>query len=224
MKTTTFLLLALTLVLRAGAAPLDPIDPAKFAAPIKVACVGASITQGVGTTPGMSYPSQLQALLGPKWQVKNFGVAGRTLLKKGDHPYCQEQAFQDAQAFQPDVVIIVLGSNDTKPLNWVHKDEIPADGQAFVETFLHLASKPRVYLCRLPPVPEPGNYGINETNLDVEISMFAQIAAEENIGLIDLHTPLVDKPQLFPDHVHPNNEGAAIMARTAAAALTGKAP
>ena len=216
MKTVLLLLFAFPFVALAG--PMDPIDPGKYSAPIKVACVGASITHG------MSYPSQLQALLGAKWNVQNFGVAGRTLSKKGDHPYWQEQAFQDAQNFQPDVVIILLGSNDTKRQNWILHDELVADGKAFVETFLHLASKPRVYLCLLPPVPEPGNYGINETNLDVENPLFDQIAAAENIGLIDMHTPLVAHPELQPDHVHPNDAGAHILATTAAAALTGKKP
>ena len=221
MKTVFLLLLALIPVL-ALAGPNDPIDAARYAAPIKVACVGASITQGNGTTPGMSYPSQLQALLGTKWHVQNFGVAGRTMLKKGDHPYWNEQAFQDAQTYQPDVVIILLGSNDTKPHNWVHHDEFPADCRAFVETFLRLASKPRVYLCLLPPVPEPGNYGIHEKNLDIENRLIAQVAAEEKIGLIDMHAPLVGHPELEPDHVHPNNAGAAILASTAAGALTGR--
>lgn len=85
--------------------------------PIRLACVGDSITQGDGLAADDSYPSQLQALLGEEWKVGNFGVSGRTLLKKGDHPYWTESAYQKALEFEPDVVIIMLGTNDTKEHN-----------------------------------------------------------------------------------------------------------
>lgn len=124
MKTALFLFLAMTTMALADATNL--LEHATKNPPVKVACVGASITFGAGTTPGKSYPSQLQALLGPGWQVKNFGVSGRTVTKKGDHPYWNEKAFQAAQDFQPDAVIILLGSNDTKAANWTHKDDFLA--------------------------------------------------------------------------------------------------
>jgi acyl-CoA thioesterase-1 len=81
----------------------EPIDPKDYKQPVRVACVGDSITQGAGTK-GRSYPSQLQKLLGDKWEVGNFGVSGRTLLRKGDFPYWNEKAYQNALAFKPDVV------------------------------------------------------------------------------------------------------------------------
>jgi acyl-CoA thioesterase I len=200
----------------------EPIDLAHYSAPVRVACVGDSITQGSGAEPGKSYPSQLQAILGGKWQVKNFGVGGRTLLKKGDFPYWKEHAFKDAHDFQPDVVIIMLGTNDTKPQNWVHHDEFYADYKDLVESFKSLPSNPRVFICRPVPVSGQGNYGINETNLAIEIPLIDRIAAEEKVDLIDMHAALLPHPELFPDRVHPNTAGAGIMAQTAAAALTGK--
>src|SRR4051812_29307883 len=75
----------------------------------RVACVGDSITQGVGAAKGESYPAQLQKLLGDGWEVLNFGVSGRTLLKKGDHPYWSEKAYENALASKPNAVIIMLG-------------------------------------------------------------------------------------------------------------------
>jgi len=206
----------------AFAADPTPTWPAPDSAPIRVACVGDSITQGAGTKPGKSYPSQLQAILGDKWQVKNFGVGGRTLLKKGDHPYWVEKAFKNAQDFKPNVVIIMLGTNDTKPQNWAHRDEFYADYKELVETFKNLPGKPRVFICLPCPVPEPGNYDITEKNVRLEIPWIRQLAAEEKVGLIDMHAPLAGKPELLPDHVHPNVAGAAILAQTAADALTGK--
>src|SRR4051812_11154381 len=89
---------------------------------IKVACVGDSITAGAGVQdPGHNaYPVVLQRLLGDKYEVKNFGVSGTTLLKKGDSPYWNQKAFKAATAFAPDIVIIKLGTNDTKAQNWKH--------------------------------------------------------------------------------------------------------
>src|SRR4051812_38761214 len=88
--------------------------------PVKVACVGDSITEGAGlTTPAtQSYPARLQQLLGTNYLVKNYGVGGRTLLKQGDFPYWKEPAFTNSHTFGPNIVIIQLGTNDSKPQNW----------------------------------------------------------------------------------------------------------
>ena len=202
--------------------PLPPIDAASFKAPVRVACVGDSITQGSGAAKGKSYPTQLQSLLGESWVVGNFGVSGRTLLKKGDFPYWKEAAYQKALAFKPDVVVIMLGTNDTKPQNWKHEAEFVADYTELVKSFLVLESKPRVYLCRPCPVPEPGNFGIHEAGVKEQIPRLNTLAAEMKLGVIDMHAALADQPRLLPDRVHPNAEGAGEMARAAFTALTGK--
>lgn len=198
-----------------------PIKPAA-AAPGRVACIGDSITAGAGTSNGHAYPKQLQEMLGDHWNVGNFGVSGRTLLKKGDFPYWKETKYQDALKFAPNAVIIMLGTNDTKPQNWKFEAEFVADYTELVKSFQALPSKPRIYICRPCPVPEPGNYGINETNVLVEIGRIDALAKELKVGLIDMHKALADKPELLPDRVHPNDEGARRMAAAAFAALTGK--
>ena len=203
----------------AGAAPLDP---SAYPAPIRVACVGASITKGVGSDPGKGYSSDLQAILGNKWAVSNFGVSGATLMTVGKPPYVNTPAFKAAHDLQPNVVVILLGTNDAKPKNWAHRDEYDADGRAFIESFKNLPSQPHVYLCRLPPVIEPGNYGISPSNLEAELPLIDQLAKEEKIDTIDVHSALVGKPGMFHDRVHPNNVGAAIIAQTVAEALMGK--
>ena len=90
---------------------------------VRVACVGNSITYGAGIKNRShdSYPSVLGRLLGDKYWVKNFGVSARTMLNKGDRPYMKEQAYQQALAFNPNIVVIKLGTNDSKSFNWVHK-------------------------------------------------------------------------------------------------------
>jgi len=97
-----------------------------------------------------------------------------------------------------------------------------ADYREFVQSFQALASKPRIYVCRPCPVPGAGNYGINEAGVQQEIVRIDALAAEMNLGVIDMHAALVDKPQLLPDNVHPNIDGHREMAKAAFAVLTGK--
>ena len=88
--------------------------------PVKIACIGNSITYGafIPNREKNSYPAQLQAYLGKDYEVRNFGVSGSTLLSKGDFPYINTHAYMDSQKFLPDIVLIKLGTNDTKPQNW----------------------------------------------------------------------------------------------------------
>lgn len=198
------------------------IDLTAFKTPIRVACIGDSITEGAGAEKNKSYPAQLQQLLGTSWQIENFGLSGRTLLKNGDHPYHKETSYQKALQSKPNVVIIMLGTNDTKPQNWIHQTEFSADYTELVKSFQALGSHPKIYVCRPCPVPEPGNFGINEINLLEEIKRIDILAKEMKLGIIDMHAALADKPQLLPDRVHPNAEGAAEMAAAAFRVLTAK--
>jgi lysophospholipase L1-like esterase len=212
-------ILALPLLLLAFTSPAQEAPAART----KIACVGDSITFGAGIKDRQqnSYPAQLQTLLGDRYDVRNFGVSGRTLLKHGDFPYWKEKAFQDAKDFAPNVVIIKLGTNDTKPQNWKFKDEFAADAKALVQEFQKLPSHPTVYLCRPVPVVPPGAFGIRTDVLDKEvIPALDQVAKETGAPVIDLHAVLADHPDLLPDKVHPNAEGAKLMAQAIAKTLT----
>lgn len=198
-----------------------PVDVSAFKEPIHVACVGDSITAGAGTTQNNSYPAQLGRMLGEKWAVKNFGVSGATLLNHGDKPYQKEAAFKQALASQPDVVVIKLGTNDTKPQNWKFKDEFVADYKDLIRQFAQLPRQPRFFICHPAFVPGSGNYGINEAGVLAEIPLLDQLAADERWDVIDIHGALKDHPEMLPDRVHPNNAGATVMAKTVFKALTG---
>ena len=86
---------------------------------VKVACIGNSITYGAGIKDKIkdSYPAQLDRMLGKYYKTRNFGFSARTLLSKGDYPYMEENMFFDAIKWNPDIVIIKLGTNDTKMNN-----------------------------------------------------------------------------------------------------------
>ena len=81
-------------------------------AQLKIACVGNSITSGAGPDRlKNSYPGQLQNLLGNGFEVRNFGVSGRTLLSRGNFPYINEPEYKAALDWLPDLVTIKLGTN-----------------------------------------------------------------------------------------------------------------
>lgn len=188
-----------------------------FAAPVKVACVGDSITFGAGIkNPADKYPAQLGVMLGDGWKVENFGVNGATLLKKGNKPYWKVGKFKPAHDFNPDIVVIMLGTNDSKPGNWKFKDEYVSDYVELIKGFQALESKPKVWVCY--PVPAyPGRWGITDKVMKKEvIPLIDKVAKEADVPIIDLYSALSNKKQMFPDTVHPNAAGAKIMAETIA--------
>jgi acyl-CoA thioesterase-1 len=200
--------------------PPEPIDLSKYSGPVQVACVGDSITQGTGMIPGTPWPPQLQKLLGDKWDVKNFAVSGRTVLRSGDSPLWKEQAFKDAHDFKPDVVIIMLGTNDTKPQNWVHSDQLVTDYEAMIDSFQQLDSKPHVYICRPPPIG--GNIlKIDASKQTLEMPMFDQIATDKSVPIIDVNGALKGHEKTMIDNVHPNTEGESYIAKLIFQTKTG---
>lgn len=190
----------------------------------KVACVGNSITFGAGirNRDKDSYPAVLGQMLGDGYEVRNFGFSARTALNKGDHPYMKEQMYQDVLRYLPDIVVIKLGTNDSKPHNWKFGKEFGRDLEAMVADFQKLASKPLIYLC-FPAKAYNLNYGISDSVIiNGVIPQIQRIARSKKLPIIDLHAATSDMPQCFPDKIHPNETGAIVLAQTVYKALTGK--
>lgn len=182
---------------------------------IRVACVGNSITFGAGVKNRTrdSYPSVLGRLMGDRYWVKNFGVSGRTLMNKGDRPYMKEAAYKQALAFNPNIVIIKLGTNDSKSFNWKYKADFTNDLQTLIDAFKALPAQPKIYLC-YPSKAYMAEESINDDIISKEIiPMIKKVAKKHNLPVIDLHTAMDGKPELFPDRIHPNEEGAKVMAK-----------
>ena len=190
-------------------------------APKRIACVGDSITFGAAIKDRVKncYPAQLGRMLGEKFEVRNFGVNGATLLKKGDKPYWKLKAYANARDFQPEIVVIKLGTNDSKPRNWKHKEEYVADYMELIESFRKLGSKPVVWLCY--PVPAyPGRWGITDKVMKEEVMpRLDEVAKKSGCKVIDLYSALSDKKEMFPDLVHPNAKGATLIAEAVSSAI-----
>ena len=182
--------------------------------PVRVACVGDSITYGHGIKDRLhdAYPGVLSTMLGEKYDVRNFGVSGTTTMMGTDMPYMNEQAYKDALEFNPQIVTIKLGTNDSKPYNWKESEHFKQDLKTLIESFRSLPSKPKIWLCL--PVPAMGRaWNINDSVIyNGVIPYIKEVAQEENIPLIDLNTPFQGKRQYFPDTIHPNEEGEKMIA------------
>jgi lysophospholipase L1-like esterase len=195
-------------------------------APTKVACIGDSITFGarIRDRNNRSYPAQLAVTLGEGWAVKNFGVNGATLLSKGNRPWIKGAACTNAMAFAPDIVVINLGANDTKPPNiGRYPDEFVTDYLALIERFRALPSKPLVFICNPVEVFDLTG-GIRYSVMEKEIRpRINTVAARSKCNVIDLKVPFVNRRDLLADKVHPNAKGAKLMADIIAEAIKGKA-
>ena len=208
---------------------------------IRVACIGNSITDGHGIdmATAYGYPALLQKKLGNGYWVKNFGVSSRTMLNKGDYPYMNEMAWKDALAYKPDIVVIKLGTNDSKPHNWQYGNEFRQDLEQMITTLCPALVqpakkkgkkaktaepvKPQIYLCT--PIPAfKSTWEINDSVITNGIIPVQQdVARKYGLHVIDLHTLFSDGADLvLPDGIHPNGKGAERLATIVSEAIGKK--
>jgi sialate O-acetylesterase len=193
---------------------------------IKVACVGNSITYGfkLENRERDAYPFQLQRLLGENYEVENFGKSGATLINQAYRPYTKQEEYKKAIAFAGDIVVIMLGVNDTDPRSWPnYRDDFVPDYLSLINDFRKANPKCKIWICRLTPVSHRHPRFKSGTRdwfwqIQADIERVAKIA---NVKLIDLYSPLSCRPDLLPDALHPNAEGAGIIAQTVNSYITG---
>ena len=95
----------------------------------------------------LTYPMKLGQMLGDEYEVKNFGLGGRTLLKKGDYPYTNDNTYNITLNWEPDIIIIKLGTNDSKPHNWsTYGKHFVSDYESLIKRYQSLPSNPRILL------------------------------------------------------------------------------
>ena len=171
----------------ADTAPIKVAIPAAVHEVIRVACVGDSITfgsQSVANT--RNYPTALQEKLGAGYLVKNFGVSGATMRNTADKPYTKQPEYAASKAFLPDIVIIMLGTNDGKSHNWSIGGTEAAyteDAVALIEAYRSLESKPEIYFMTSPTAHDRGTaqsrYKIIPSNVNEEIVPLQGLVAYE---------------------------------------------
>lgn len=178
----------------------------------KIICVGDSLTysQGViGSRKINSYPAILAKLLGDEYQVWNYGLSNRTLLSSGDMSYGKETFAKKSLHEDASIVLIMLGSNDSKPRNWNRK-QFEEEYIAFIKKYQSLKSVPKVYVMLPTRVFRKSQKDkvCNDRILTEEVIPVITYAAEQTgVELIDLYSLTKDHPEWYVDRLHPNAEG-----------------
>ena len=189
---------------------------------IKVACVGDSITYGHSVS-GWSknqYPAVLQELLGDSYHVANFGVSGACVNKKGNKPYISRTVYEESIKYDADILVLMLGSNDSKPKNWIDMETFLEQYGELLDTYLKEDNSPKVYIgiCAKAYYADGNTKGKARYNIRPEI--VDQIAAalkqeyeKEDVVIVDIHKLTAGHPEWFEkDGVHPNKDGAKAIA------------
>ncbi len=197
-----------------------------------IACVGDSITRGtfVWRRRTRSYPAQLQATLGGRFCVRDFGVNGHAAQQTADRPYRTSEAFRLSSSCEPDVVLLMLGTNDARGDNWKGVGPFSADYRTLVAHYQSLESKPQVWLLTPPALFRLGRgakvrYGIDESALREICDAIRSLAHELGCGLIDINEITSQHPEAFRfDGVHPGGAGATLIAWAVLEALEGSQP
>ncbi len=183
---------------------------------VRVACVGDSITSSFG------YPERLGVLLGDNYTVGNFGVGATTVSLHSRNPYLYQPKFQLAKAFQPDIVIIMLGANDAHPDNHKYNATFVEDYLELIRAFQALSSNPQVWMVLPPPIFANGT-GLSTEHLAMQVvPMISQAAEEANVPVIDVYSALLNRSDYFLDGVHPNYNGAQAIASIICEAITSE--
>jgi lysophospholipase L1-like esterase len=185
---------------------------------IRVACVGDSLTQST------AYPYDLWMLLGTeKYNVSNFGAGSRTVLLNSQTPYTNTSMFQEALEFEPNIVIIMLGTNDAQPSLVQYNTSFVGDYLKLIDAFKGLSSQPKIWIVLPPPIfNDQGGKILPDYFNSTIIPDIEQAANESNLPVINVYSALANASDDFPDGVHPDGAGAKLIADTIYAAITSQ--
>jgi len=201
---------------------------------IKVACIGDSITYGHGISDWEKncYPAVLQELLGEKYHVANFGSSGACVNPDGDQPYVSRDVYKAALEYDADIIVFMMGTNDSKPENWTNANAFMEDYAALLQTFTSEKNGVKVYLglCAESYFAEGTDKETGLAKYDIQPAIVDEIATTINMyqmlqssyppSVIDLHSLTEAHPEWFEiDGVHPNNDGAKAIAEAVAEAI-----
>ncbi len=159
-------------------------------AKIRIACVGDSLTQGVGATGWASgdytyaYPEQLGEILGDSCTVANFGVGGSYAYyyegRTASLWYPNTARYQPSIDFDADIVLLMMGTNDARVVTDEEKAEaFKAAYTDLVNRYLNAEHKPIIYVMN----------GLSMKNYDAK-----KLASDSS---------WVERNPLFTTYVHP---------------------
>lgn len=205
---------ALIIVVLSGIVVLSVVETNCEAKLIRVACIGDSITEGSG------YPSKLQQLLGSDYTVANFGVSGSTASAGSIKPYIDQAEFQQAIDYHPDIIVIMLGTNDANSDISQNETSFETDYSQIIAGFENLEGRQLIWIVKSPPI-FTDNPSYNNTYLErIVLPHIDSLATQMNLPTIDLYNAFGNQSDYFMDGVHPNKEGATLIASNVYDAIT----
>ena len=190
---------------------------------IKVACVGDSITEGFGIPDAqrkeLCWPSILQKTLGDKYEVLNLGVCGNILVRDRNASWNLSGRAKQLPKFKPDIIVMMLGTNDSQKKAWVSKERFESDLKKYLAEFRKINRKVKIYICYPPPsfagqqLKMSGDSYSSAFYKKTIIPILKKVAKEEKIPTIDVFNQFKKHPEYFADGLHPNIKGAAEIAK-----------
>ena len=191
----------------------------------KIACVGDSLTYGHSWT-DEAFPVYLQQLVADQGcEVGNFGLNGASIT--GTNPslylkYTEQKQYTDSLAYDADVVVIMLGTNDSK--DWKAAEPNFENWYIdLIESYQEKNPDVEIILVTAPPTLENNKFNIPNNVIKEQICPVQRDVAEE------LELPLIDFRQICEendggyesllrtdaafDGVHLSVEGAQLLAR-----------
>ena len=194
------------------------LNPEYIDGQIKVALVGDSVTYGhsIKYWPKNNYPALLSEALGNEYCVKSYGVSGSTVQPDGDQPYNETKAYIWSHDYEADIIVLMLGSNDSKPENWNGAEKFREEYQKLLDSYKQAENVPTILICTPPTAYYPdgvteglSNYDIQPDIIEEIVEIVKNIAKENECMIIDVNDLTDGRRELFgKDNVHPNNDGA----------------
>lgn len=184
----------------------------------KLAFVGDSITYGAGVKNRAT--ESVAAIIDQKTDgidVKNFGVSSTSALYTAVAPYVETDQYWQALDYAPDILVIMLGTNDIKNENWdLGKDNFVEDYLKIINSFKGVNPDVKVIVGIPPKIYKENVFGTRSPKiLDEEgIPKIYEVAAKAGAAVVNYRTPSLDNEVYFPDFLHPNADGNRIMADT----------
>lgn len=183
-------------------------------------CVGDSITFGMGVNWSRKkdcWVRRLEKLLNGRYQILNYGICGATLQREGNQPYRKSDFLKCARQLRPELFILMLGTNDSKPYNW----NAQRYEKELAEMLCELKGVPSVkkVFVMVPPfaVPKKGKDKVafdiqNEVIRDEIRPIVIRQAKTQGVACIDLYSVTENHPEYYKDGVHPNKLGNQVIA------------
>ena len=189
----------------------------------QVSCIGDSNTKA-------QYPKFLQEYLEASYEVKNFGKGGATLIDGTFFPYDKTDEYKRSLKFTPDIVLLMFGTNDANP-KWcldsarktdfkgTPQEEFKSEYVKLINVYKKKNSKAEIFV--LTPLPVWAKKNLEKENI-VErkeqlnkwvIPLVKEIAAEENVKLLDVHQLMKNSFKYSRDGVHLTKEGYKVLAK-----------